>query len=337
MGVTITDVARHAGVSHTTVSWVIHDDPRITSETKEKVWKSIRELDYHPNIQARSLVRGKTDVIAVVASTFSTAFEMTFLRGMEKAVSEDLISHSINLFSTYQNPERKNKLLREILHGKRADAVILVNLPLPEDIRAKYLQHNVPIILVEHEAPDVHVFKMDGHAGAYAAVDHLIRQGRRHIALVNGIVNTDEGGVSPKERLDGYSQALLDHGIEFREELVCEIDEYYFEFGEHALHVLNERNTEIDAVFCAAGDMVAFGIMKAANDLGLKMPEDLAVIGYDDLEVSVLVNPPLSSVSQPTEKLGYTLIESIGEIIRNPSGNPVIRVFPPRLVTRGTG
>ncbi len=143
MAVTINDVAKKAGVSHTTVSWVIHNDPRITQKTKDKVNKAIEELNYHPNYSARSLVKGKTDVIAVLTNFFSTYFELSVLKGIETAMDECDKSYNLNLYSTF---DREEEVLNEILYGKRADAVILLSETPPQKIVKAYNDRNVPLI-----------------------------------------------------------------------------------------------------------------------------------------------------------------------------------------------
>ncbi|QEN05981.1 LacI family transcriptional regulator [Thiospirochaeta perfilievii] len=147
MAVTINDVAKMAGVSHTTVSWVIHNDPRITQKTKDKVNKAIEKLNYHPNYNARSLVKGKTDAIAVVTSFFSTYFELSVLRGIETAMGNCKKNYNLNLYST---SNREDEVLNEILYGRRADAVILLSESPSQKIINDYNAKNIPLILVEN-------------------------------------------------------------------------------------------------------------------------------------------------------------------------------------------
>lgn len=333
MAVTINDVAKHAGVSHTTVSWVIHDDPRITPKTKEKVWKAIKELDYHPNIQARSLVRGKTNTIAVVAAFYSTNFEVSFLKGMEQSDDSDEHPYNINLYSTRGEPEVKDRILKEILYGKRADGVILLSINAAPELLMKFQQENVPVIMVEEESPYAHVIKMDNEQGAYLAVDALCCQGRKNIALVCGASN-EENGASPRERQLGYEKALKEWNIPIKESNIYQLDDYYFEEGEKAYHSLIEKDPKIDGIFCAAGDVVAFGVMKAAIKDGKRIPEDIAVIGYDNIDVASMVSPPLSSVHQPIEGLGRSAYSMAVEALKNPQDEPKRVVLRPELVLR---
>ena len=145
MSVTIHDVAKRAGVSHTTVSWVIHDSPNISQATKEKVLKAIEELDYHPNYSARGLVNGTTGIVAVVANFFSSYFEMEILKGIEQGLRTDKSNYSINLFSTQSHHE---ETLSQLVLEKRADAVILLSISPSLQICELYKKHNVPLSVI---------------------------------------------------------------------------------------------------------------------------------------------------------------------------------------------
>lgn len=314
---TITDVAKRAGVSHTTVSWVIHDDPRITRETKDKVLQAIKELDYHPNMNARSLVRGKTNTIAVVTSFFSSYFEMTILKGMEQCEDSDLNSYQINLFSTRCDEERKIGILKEILYGKRADAVILLALGAPLKLQEEFIKMHMPLILVEAESPMAHVVKMDNLYGGRMAAEKLWNAGSRNPALVVGLPQ-DVSGDSAADRRSGFEAFLKEKGLELREERLYLLKNYYVEEGERAYRSLMEKDRSIDSIFCAAGDEVAFGIMRAALADGRRIPEDLFIIGYDDIPAASLVSPALSTIHQPIEIMGLSALEMAVGALKNP-------------------
>ena len=297
MAVTINDVAKLAGVSHTTVSWVIHDDPRITDKTKAKVMKAIKELDYHPNYMARSLVKGKTNTIAVVAPFFSSTFELDILRGIEDGMDDSSTQYNINMYSTRGDDTRT---LQQILFGRRADAVILLTIRPEDSVIDDYNKNKIPLILIEEEAPNTHVVRTNNVKGAYSAVSSLIKDnGKKRIAIA---VEENEPGLSQVDRMTGYKQALNENNISFSQDLVIGISKFRFEEGQDIFSQILEANA--DAVFCASGDMIAMGILLEARNQKIAVPEQLAVVGFDDSQMCQLVYPSLTTVRQPLALMG---------------------------------
>jgi len=334
MAVTIHDVAKYAGVSHTTVSWVIHNDPRITRETKEKVHRAIKKLNYHPNVNARSLVRGKTNTIAIIVYFFSTVFELEVLKGIEKYFENTESTYNVSIFSTRGNPELKEKLLHEILYGKRADAVIMLSMNPGIKILSEYRKYKVPLVLIEESLKGAMTVKNNNFAGAFEATEYLINKGRKNIGIVVGEFDSVDSGLSPLERFNGYREALKKYRIKFRAELVFKIENYYLEEGREVIKLILKNNMATDALFCAAGDMVAAGIIDQAKKSGLEVPGDIAVIGYDDIPTASLISPPLTTVRQPIERLGKTAIDMAINTLegKKPPENEVI--FEQELVIR---
>lgn len=333
MAVTIQDVAKRAGVSHTTVSWVIHNDPRITQATKDKVLKAIRELDYHPNLHARSLVQGKTNTIAIVAGVFSTSFEVLALKGMETFSMPENLPYNLVLYSLMGKMDSKDKVLKDILFGSSADAVILVNLRVDKEIVSSFSSQEIPLILVEEEGENTHVLKTDNRGGAEQAVLHLIHQGRKEIALVVSDPEDPHCNLSPRERILGYKEALHKEGLPFHEKNLFLTENYYFEDGAEVYRCLMEQNPRIDGIFCASGDSLAAGIMQEALNQGKRIPEELGIIGYDNIDLSSLTSPSLSTVDQPIEEMGR---EALQLAIACLEGEQKIqrKIFPPNLILR---
>lgn len=331
---TIHDVARRAGVSHTTVSWAIKDDPRITADTKRRVLQAIDELDYHPNYLARSLVSGKTNTIALVAVFFSTVFESQVLQGVERELAVLNLDYIVNQYSTGGSTKRKNETLRAILFGRRADAVILLNTVPEQEIVEKYRQEGIPLILIEVSVPGAYSVKMDNTRGARLATEYLITRGARRIGLVLGRREGEEAGSSPGERLIGYRQALGQHGLAYEVSRVFEVFHYYLEEGRAVLHDLLDSHPDTDAIFCAAGDMVAMGILAEARELGIDIPGRFALVGYDDIFASALVVPALTTLRQPLEELGRRAIDFAIEAISKAGVDPQTVIYQPELVVR---
>ncbi|MBN2619051.1 MAG: LacI family DNA-binding transcriptional regulator [Spirochaetales bacterium] len=304
MAVTINDVAKKAGVSHTTVSWVIHNDPRITKKTKDKVNKAIEELNYHPNYNARSLVKGKTDAIAVVSSFFSTNFELNILRGIEDAMGQDSKGFNLNLYSS---ANKSNEVLNEILFGKRADAVILLcDTPSQKVINA-YNKHNIPLVLVENYHDELISVKSDSISGGEAAGEYLINSGRKNIGIVVEELNGDDiPGLSQVERMIGFEKSFEKHGLTVNKDLIFEINSFRMEAGREIAQNIINNNIIIDSIFCAAGDKVALGIIDELKHNNIRVPDDISIIGFDDIDVADLVSPSLSTIRQDLHGLGST-------------------------------
>lgn len=330
--VTITDVAKRAGVSHTTVSWVIHDDPRISRATKDKVLTAIQELDYHPNLFARSLVSGKSGVIAVFASFFSTIFELEIMQGIERCLKTRDIRSTIQQYSTRASKARKESLLREILHGRRADAVICLSMKPDPELIEGFHRANVPLLLIEENAPGATSLRTENRKGARLAVEHLVARGRTRIALVGDSPTREEFGLSAAERFAGYREALQAAGLPCDDALIAEIPAFNMEGGREAFRQLLARGARPDAVFSSGGDLVALGVIAEARAEGMRVPEDLAVVGFDDSFVATLGAPQLTTIRQPLQEMGERAILLALDAI---AGHPVEgHVFDPVLVVR---
>jgi LacI family transcriptional regulator len=325
MAVTINDVARLAGVSHTTVSWVIHDDPRITDKTKSKVLKIIKELDYHPNYVARSLVKGKTNTIAVVAPFFSSTFELDILKGIEDGMDDSSTQYNINMYSTRGE---NTKALRQILFGRRADAVILLTIRPEDSVIKEYNKNGIPLILIEEEAENTHVIRTNNVKGAYIAVNSLIKDsGRKRIAIA---VEEKNPGLSQVDRMTGYKKALEENGIPFSDKLIIGISKFRFEEGQEIFPQI--LKCQADAVFCASGDMIAMGILLEARNQNVKVPETLAVVGFDDSQMCKLVYPTLATVRQPLSIMGKKAWDIATSAKKSESFEHVI--FEPEYIVR---
>ncbi len=332
--ITIKDVARLAGVSHTTVSLALRGSASITDETKKKVMKAAKQLNYHPNHLAKALVNGKTNVIGVVANFFSSNFEMEVLKGIEQSIRSMENDYMINLFATL---EKNDQVLEDICLGRRADGVILLSIsPSPEIIKL-YNDNNCPMIVIDERAEGAIEITMDNYHGAYMATEHLINAGRRNLALVIGDSNREELGLSQNERKQGFLQAIKDHGLTFNPKNTFFIEDYYFEEGQVVYKRMQRYGSNIDGVFCAAGDIVASGIMLEAKMEHVNIPRDLSIIGYDDVPSSSLIDPPLTSIRQPLFQIGKN---GYARMVRFLEGKeeykPNKLVYEPQLIVRSS-
>lgn len=332
--VTIKDVAQLAGVSHTTVSLALRNSPSITADTKAKVLAAAKKLNYHPNHLARSLVSGKTYVIGVVANFFSSNFEMEIMKGIEQSIRFTETEYVINLFTTLGKNEQ---VLTDICLGKHADGVILLSISPSDEIVKLYNDNNCPMIVIDEKAEGAIEIVMDNYHGAYVATEHLINSGRKNLALVLGDSNREELGLSQKERKEGFLQAIKDHGLEFSEKNIFYIEDYYFEEGQVVFKRMQRYGSEIDGIFCAAGDIVASGIILEAKTEHVKIPQDISIVGYDDVMSSSLIDPPLTSVRQPLFQIGKNGYARMVRLLEGTEEyKPNKFVYEPQLITRSS-
>ena len=339
MKVTIRDVAAKAGVSHTTVSMVINNDSRITMETKEKVMKAIKEMNFHPDAGARSLARGNSNVIAFITVMYVSPFISAILEGVEtQAYDLGRYEYSIEPHSTRKSPAMRKNMLEEIMYGRQARGIILLGETPSEKLVQEFKVRGVPIVLLEKKVKGAHSVRLDNFGGAYKAVEYLIKKGRKRIGLVTAdiapLFEDVEVYSSAADRFDGYKKALEDNGIAFEPGLIMPAHTFSYEEGIDAMNAFIDRNLKPDAVFCSAGDMTAIGVMEQAAARGVKVPDDMAVVGFDDLLLSKFVKPSLTTVRQPLNRMGREAFDTIIAAIEGKLKEEKDIVFQPELIIR---
>jgi LacI family transcriptional regulator len=331
---TLEEVARLAGVSRSTVSRVVNDHPNVRVETKERVWEAIRQSGYQPNVVARSLVTNRTQIIGmiipeVVTKIFTDPFFPLLLRGATEVCN----SHRYQLLlSLFTDPEDQERNCQRVLRSGYLDGVIVASSLLDDSLIPNMLSSGIPLVSIgRHPDKQVHYVDSDNVGGARMAVEHLIRLGHRNIAAITGRLGQTAG----QDRLDGYRQALLAHGITVKDDLVAEGD-----FTERSGMVAMQRLLPASptAVF-AANDIMAIGALKALRAVGLKVPQDIVLIGFDDTPIASMVEPALTTVRQPIERMGSMAVELLLDILASPSSDrvPAHRIIlPTELVVRGS-
>jgi len=339
--ITIRDVARKAGVSYVTVSNVINSKGRMSEKTKKRVLSAIRELDFYPDITAATLSKGRSDTVAFVSSYLSSPFVSSVLSGMEgKLYETGKFKHSIEHYATRGADAIKTDVIRNLLYGKRAGAAVLLTIKIGLKLMREFVKRKVPVVLVESRLKSAHSVRVDNFQGAYKAVEYLIKSGRKRIVMVSGAVKPAvfDQDVSPAavERLDGFKKAAGDYGIKTGSESVLTVDYYNREEGERVMAGMMKGKNRPDAIFCAAGDMVAAGIMGKAEELGIKIPADAALIGYDDINFGRVEEPVLTTVRQPLFEMGEAAFETAVAAMEGKLKKPVDIILKPELVIRKT-
>ncbi len=313
-GATLEEVARLARVSRATASRVFRGSPRVGAQTWEAVQRAARQLGYVPNRAARSLVTGRSDSIGIVipepaTRLFGDPFFPALLRGISQVVS----AHELQLvLFAPQSPAEENRL-EAYLAGGHVDGVLLVSLHGSDPLPAHLAQRGVPVVVGGRPLGRARVsfVDVDNRGGAGDAVDHLVGQGRRRIATIFGPLDMPPG----LDRLQGYRDGLRRAGIE-PDPALEEPGDFGQESGSRAMRTLLERRPDLDAVFVAS-DLMAVGAVRALQEAGRRIPDDVAVVGFDDSPMAALLEPPLSSVRQPIETMGREMAELMIRTIRS--------------------
>lgn len=329
MSSTIRDVARLAGVGQATVSRVLNGNPA-RPETRERVLKAAAELGFVPNQLARGLVARSTRTIGLVIPDITNPFFPAVTRGVEDGASSG--GYSVFLCNTDNDPAMEDLDVRRLCEH-RVDGIIFVGTTDRRDLLESLLTQGIPVVLTDRPVEDLDADSVlvDNTAGARAACRHLIGLGHRRIGLVAGTSRTRTG----QDRVAGYQDALREAGIPIDPSLI-EQGNYTMESGRRAAQILFGRFPRPTAIF-AANDVMAIGVMQAAEEAGLTVPDDLSVVGFDDIEFASMVRPALTTVRQPAYEMGRVAMTMLHERICG-EGAAAGRqhVFQPELVVRAT-
>jgi LacI family transcriptional regulator len=334
MSPTLEEVAALAGVSRSTVSRVINHHPSVRPQTRERVWEAVRQSEYVPNVVARSLVTSRTQIISIVipeavTSIFTDPFFALLLGGTTEACNAHQYQLILSLFTASADfQEMYDRLLR----NGYADGVIVASAPLDGCLIPHLLRDGVPLVSVGRHTDDrVHYVDTDNVGGARMAVDHLVRLGHRRIGTITGRL----GLVSGQDRLKGYRQGLEAAGIPVDEDLIVEGD-FTEEAGRAAMWALLPMKPT--AVF-AASDTMAVGAMRSLRTAGVKVPQDIALVGFDDTAIALSFEPALTTVRQPIGRLGAMAVDLLVGILQDTIGenSTVHRILlPTELVVRAS-
>jgi len=276
----------------------------------------------------------KTHTIAVVSFLFSNYFVHEILHGIEPHLFNS--PYEVNYYPTTGNPDIERDMLKTILVENRTDALISISVPMDQDLLQEYKNAEIPVVFVEEFMEGAHTVKVDNVKGAYMATEHLIKLGRKKIGFVVGEFKEDKTNANVVERMIGYKKALQDYGVHFDPEKMRQVAYYNFDEGREIMRYFIKDKVEVDAIFCAAGDYVAMGILDEAKvNNNINVPEDLAVIGYDDIIVAPYAHPPLTTVRQPLAEMGSTAFDLAVQCIKKEvkETNKLI-ILKPELIIR---
>jgi LacI family transcriptional regulator len=328
--VTIVDVARHAGVSITTVSHALSGNRRVAKATQARIQHSIRELGYRPNAFARSLRTEHSHMVGLIIPDITNPYYPTLARGLQDALQSG--GYQSFVCNTDGRREQERNFLKDSLH-RRVDGIAFAAFATTARMLVPVLQANIPVVAIgttiQHRRVDC--VRTDDVEGSRDATAYLIEKGYDPIGMIGG-----PPGTSPSDhRLAGHRSALGSNRIRFDPRLVA-IGDFTRTGGAAAMRELLSRRTRPRAVFCA-NDLMAIGALDAAREAKLRVPRDIAVMGYDDIEAAALVTPDLTTVVNPAYEMGHEcgrlLLERMSGADHGPHREVVI---PHRLVPRAS-
>ena len=308
MAVTIYDVAKKAGVGIGTVSRAINNSPSINKATKERILKIANELNYQPHALAQSLARRKTFTIATVVPFFTNYFYVELLKSIQKALTHhhyDLILYSVDRMS------RQEHAFKRVLAERRVDGVLVISLSLPDAYAEKFLDSKIPVVIVDNMSYKIDSIAIANREAARMATQHLINLGHKQVGMINGHLSS----FPAVSRLEGYKIALDENNIPFDDKklIICDAKKGEHGFNESAGYYAMKRMMKLGrkmptAIFVAS-DVQALGVMRAAKEAGIRIPEDVAIVGFDDIEFAKFVG--LTTMRQPINEMGRMAVDRL--------------------------
>ena len=329
---TIYDIAREAKVGIGTVSRVFNDHPSVSKETRRRVLRVANRLSYRPHPYARGLARKRTNSIMAVIPFFTTFFFMEILQGVQSKLSEldcDVILFGVN------HPDQVESSLRHHVLRSRVDGLLFFSMRMPDTFVSQFPHHRTPVVLVDafHERFDS--LTVDNQQGAYAATQHLISLGHKQI----GLLGANRESIPAKERLRGFQNAMEQAGLKVDPSLVKnssspKLDGFTRESGFEVMNQFLALGKKMPTAVFVSSDIQAAGALNAIRAAGLRCPEDISIVGFDDIELAGHLG--LTTMRQPMFEMGVLAAESLLARLEDPTQEPTHRMFMPKLVVRNT-
>lgn len=321
------DVAERAGVSVTSVSHVINETRPVSLELRERVLEAMRELDYQPNLLARSLRSGKTHTFGIIVSDNTNPFFAEIIRGIEDTSFEH--GYSLILCNSDTNLAREKHYI-ELLTEKQVDGILFMAAGDSADHLRALQDRQFPVVVVDREIADIPIdtVLVDNVHGAWLATQHLIDLGHQRIGCITAPTSLPLSA----DRIDGYRKALLEADIVVEEDSIVP-GNFNLGGGYRATQRLLALDNPPTAVFCS-NDLMAIGAICAASEAGRNVPTDLSVVGFDDIPLASYSNPPLTTVTQPIYDMGVAATAMLLERLSDPDLPPRRKILPTELKQR---
>jgi LacI family transcriptional regulator len=330
---TIYDVAKRAGVGIGTVSRAINNSPNINPATKERIKNIARELEYKPHSHAQSLARKKSFTIAAVVPFFTNYFFIELFKNIQKSLTDfkyDLILYNVDRKYQWEHT------LDRVLSDRRADGVLIVSIGINDDYAEKFIKCKLPVVLVDNLSSRIDSIAIANRTAAMEATQHLIKLGHQHVGMINGHLSSFPALL----RMQGYKQALIENEMTFDDEclIICDakVGEHGFNeaSGYKAMQRMLELGKKMPTAIFVASDVQALGVMRAAKEKGLRIPNDLSIIGFDDIEFSKFIG--LTTMRQPFGDMGRMSVERLVSLINGKQDTGFHKELEAELIIRET-
>lgn len=323
---TIADVAAAAGVSITTVSHALSGKRAVSEVTRSRVMDAVQQLDYRPNVVAQGLRIQKTQTIAFLMADMANPFYPAVAR----AINDVLSQHGyLQLVGDTNNDEAGERALLRDVVARRVDGIIMPSMALSSAEARQIVGEQAPLVIIGGEKDDNadHVWS-DDHEGIAEGVEYLIRKGIHDIGFVSG----PEGRAPGTQRLEAFRSALVNRSVPFKEQWI-EFTPFTRSGGFLAAERLLRQQERPRAIICA-NDLIAIGVIEAAKQQGLRVPQDVAVVGFDDIETAELMSPTLTTIKNPTALIGHACAEALLKRLNGSRSPYVSIVLPTALIPR---
>jgi LacI family transcriptional regulator len=331
--ISIQDIARRAGVSHSTVSRALRDNPLISPQVREEIKRIAQEMNYVPNAIAQSLQNQRTNTIGVVVTSIADPFFADVVEGIEQVARSAGLS--VMLSASHRDFEQEIAAI-DNFHRRRVDGILVADSRISKQHSKQLRQIAVPTVLINSQTQEqsemFHSVEIDDRLGARLAVEHLVSLGHTSI----GYLGVGDRSRSNQQRLQGYRMALTEAGLPPITDWVAISDEDYARTSDVATgqKMLSKLVTAgVTGIFCY-NDMVAIGALLACHELGISVPGDLSLVGFDGIALSGYVTPPLTTVSQPMLEIGCSAMQMLLDLLEEKTVEN--RVLSPFLVKRGS-
>jgi LacI family transcriptional regulator len=329
---TLEEIAEIAGVSRSTVSRVVNNNPSVKDETRKRVLDVIRDVNFQPSTAARRLAGGRSGIIGlVIPMGVARIFTDPYFPILLKSVSATCNENSSTVMLWLAEPDYERRLIAQIINNDLLDGVIVSSMPVDDPIVDALSTSQIPFVLIgrHKKIKQISFVDIDNVNGAKKIVKHLVANEKTRIGTITGPKNM----MVSHDRLTGYKFALEEAGLKIDSELILDGN-----FTDQGGYLCGKQLVErgVDAIF-AASDLMALGAIRALKELGKNIPDDIAVVGFDDAPFSSTTDPPLTTVHQPTEKLGYQAVNLLTKIIENKVVHPKQIMLPVDIVIRKSG
>ncbi len=329
MSQNLEEIARLAGVSRSTVSRVINSHPNVSERTRLRVMRVIQEQNFRPNLAARSLVTQRTRILSLVipqavSATFTDPYFPTLIQSIMLKANE--FDYAVMLWLG-KSGERADRLYDRVFKNSLFDGMLVAAAVNDDPLIPRLTQANFPVVLIGPPSlSNLNYIDVDNQHAAEIAVSYLIQNGWKRIGTITGPLNMG----AAVARLDGYCRALQQAGLPVDKTLIVE-GNYDEQSGYTGMRVLLERH--VDAVF-SASDVMALGALRAIHYANLRVPDDIAIVGFDDLPVAATATPPLTTIHQPIHELGSMATEMLIDLLDGKARPPYQKILPAQLVVR---